>query len=455
MAYLFAAIYLLAGITAAMRPKLGVQMVWFLTWLYPIGLLHGLLPLGVRFDDLYVVWILLIALCVRPSPIRRSYVVIFACLWFVSLTLGNLVGVATGGGLALFLNAVRAIGKVFYIPAIAIAIWKTTRSEADIRGHLMAMLIALLGAGVVGGLQLYRPGLVVWWEIPSFTYGQGYTAETFGVELRRAGGAMGAIGYGWGMMTLFVIGARMAVLQSGTITRLLGAAGIAMGAAGMAFSNTRAALGGAAVALVYMIVGQKRRGWLIVLMSLGASYAVLQTNLLDRVLLRFGGGVSAVESAFDTRSSIWMSYLTRPSLHYFLFGRGWHAERERIGESAHSSYIGVLAYQGLFGVVVTLLGGWWMWRAGQRAALHEPPNFHRGIGESARALLLAIAFAGLFGEEVHAAALRPVVALALLAELTAAYRWHAKQQLMPQRRQMTPQEIAGWRPIIGAPAAGS
>ena len=87
----------LAGISF-IRPRFGLVMIWITSWLYPNTLLSGTLPLNVRFDDLWVVYMFLLSLFVAHRTTGLGIVPWLAMLWMLTNVTGNLAGLLMSGG---------------------------------------------------------------------------------------------------------------------------------------------------------------------------------------------------------------------------------------------------------------------------------------------------------------------------------------------------------------------
>lgn len=449
----FILIYVALGLIAAIRPRIGAQLMWFAFWLYPVGLLHRLLPYGVRFDDLYMIWLTLCVIFSGGLRGRVPAVVTLSFLWFLSVVAGNLVGLATAE-MPLGAAVLSRIGKESYMPMIAIILWGTTRSERDARGHLLAMVLAGAAAGVMGIVQVKAPDLVKMWEIPVYRYIRELPElSAYGEVYRRAGAALGIIYYGYTMMTLGLMCLRLTIHRTGTLMRVLGAVGLGIMVVGLAYSNTRSAIGGFLLATVYLLFRARRRFALIFLMGVGLAYLVAGTDLIERIERRIAGTGEGLGAAAAERTSIWRIYLVeRPSAHYLFFGRGWEAERQRTGVSAHSGYIGTLAYTGLVGVVITTLLFWRAWRVADPLTRQPLTDFQRALGEGAKAIIIATLFASLFGEEIHAHQLRVIVGLGVICELLS--RALVALRVAPRAPAVVPGLAAGVRLPAAPFAAG-
>lgn len=417
MIAVFACIYIIAAIIALIKPKIGVHAVWTLVWLYPVGRLHALLPLHVRFDDLFLVWISLVVFLRCSDPNDKSSVIVrLAFLWFVAIVLGNLVGLMTGAGY-MWQLIVRYTGKRLYVPLIAYVVWKTVRNEKEIKTHVMSILLAGIGATIIAILQVYAPRLVFAWEQAGYLYGFGYLREQLGEEARRAGGSLGTIYYAATAMALALLAIRFLVRRCGwklTFTSLFGAPIFTVG---LILSGTRSSIGGFMLGVIYMMVRQKRRFLIAILSGVFLLYIVFETTLVERLQERISGKMGHVAGAYEVRKEIWRSYLVNFSPHYFFFGRGFLAEEARFGgASVHSSYIGAFAYTGTFGTVVTAAFLFVYWRYARRLRKLRGYVFANVLGEAMHSIIIATLFVGIVNELLQGHPMRLIAVLGVLAE---------------------------------------
>lgn len=410
-------IYVLVAIIAVVRPKIGVYAIWFTSWLYPIGLLHALLPLNIRFDDLYLLWITLVVFIASIGKYdTKSRVLILSILWFLAILFGNAVGVLTGPTQQIWRLTLARVGKGLYIPLIGYCIWKTSKSEKDIKGHIIAIMVAGMGAAVIGIMQVKVPHLVRMWEIPRWLYQAVYQAEVWGEIIRRAGGALGVQYFAITTMTLVIIATRFLASHCGSKIRLLSVFGVPFFGIGLIFSNTRGPMVGAILGVLYMIVRQKRRFLTLLISSGFLLYVMFGTALPGRIIERFTGAQATVEASLQTRMEIWNLYLTNFSIHYFFFGRGFIPEYQRIGFTAHNSYIGAIVYTGLIGTVITALLLFWIWRDAKLMLVSAQSFFSYALANCIRPVLIATLFAGMFIEFLQSHHMRLVVTLGVLVE---------------------------------------
>jgi O-antigen ligase len=408
--YLFAAIYVGLGVVALVKPKWGAYLLWVATWAYPIGLLQGLLPFNVRFDDLLLLWVLACVALLHRKPSTTQLILLLIAVWSLLRVFSNTVGLVTGAFEPL--AVIRHLGKAFYIPAMAFIVWKSTHSVRDVRGHLTAILLGGIVAGVIGTLEVFAPELTRMWEIPDTQY----ESALFGVEHRRGGGALGPIYFAWTMMVIAALGTRLFLRKVGGPLRVIGGIAALVAVPSLLASKTRAAIGGTVVAVTYMLVRQRYRVQIVLVFLLGGLYVTFGTNLIDQVVDRFQRTVASGDITTG-RVELWQAYLfEKPSIHYLLIGRGWQAEVRRVGGSAHSSYIGAISYTGIIGTILLAILFLVMWRRAGTLLRGSTESLDLALAEGLRAALIATLFASAFGEELFAHHLRVIGVLAVLCE---------------------------------------
>ncbi len=410
-------IYIVMAIIAVLRPKIGVYALWATSWLYPIGLLHALLPLNIRLDDLYLLWVTLLVFISSSGKYNpKSRVYLLSVLWFLAILLGNIVGLLTGPAGLIWRTTLARIGKCLYIPLIGYCIWKTCDSKKDIKGHLIAVMLAGMGASVIGIMQVKVPHLVSMWEIPRYLYEAAYQAEAWGEILRRAGGSLGVQYFSITTMTLVIIAARFLTSPGSGKIRSLSIIGAPLFGIGLLFSGTRGPIAGAVLGFLYMILRQRRRFLLLFASAVFIIYVIFGTSLPERVLQRFTGEQASVEGSMEGRMEIWKLYLTNFSIHYFFFGRGFIPEYQRIGFTAHNSYVGAIVYTGIIGTIITALLLFYIWRQAKLMSKYAQTNFASIFANCIPPVLIGTLFAGMFIEFLQGHHMRIIVALGVLAE---------------------------------------
>jgi hypothetical protein len=412
-----ASIYIILAIVAVIRPKIGAYGLWATSWLYPIGLLHALLPLNIRFDDLYLLWVTLVVFISsagKYSP--KSRVLLLSVLWFLAILLGNIVGLLTGPAGLIWRTTLARVGKSLYIPLVGYCIWKTCENEEDIKGHLIGIMIGGMGASVIGIMQVKVPHLVIMWEIPRYLYEATYKVEVWGEIIRRAGGSMGVQYFAVTTMALVIIAARFLTSRGSGKIRLFSIIGLPFFGVGLLFSNTRGPMAGAVLGLFYMLIRQRKRFLLLFAIVIFLTYVIVGTNLPERILQRFTGRQIDVETSLESRSEIWKLYLSHFSIQYFFFGRGFIPEYQRLGFTAHSSYIGAIAYTGLIGAVITAMLLFNVWRQARLVKMSIQTSFSSLLANCITPVLIGTLFASIFNEFLQSHHMRLVVALGVLAE---------------------------------------
>lgn len=403
---------LIAVVFVYFYPRYGAYLMWSFVWMYPIGILQGILPLAVRFDDLWVVWVFI---CSIFSP-NRSYVlrdkkmIYIALLWFTAFLLGNLVGLLTGGGSA-WREIIKMIGKAAYVPMFAVILKNTIHSKEDVICHLKAIFIAIIGAAIIGILQTYAPLLVTAWEIPTYRYEihRLESAEVGELE-RRGGGSMGVTYLAVTCMALTIVALRICINKNRIGLRIFAVFSAFITGIGVIITQTRSAIGAVVLGIMYSLVAHRKKIRLFIVFSFVALILLSRSDLFLRLTSRF----AMVETGKQGRITIWKDYLTKPVISYLFFGRGMTAESIRIDMSAHNTYIGAIAYMGLFGATVTTYLIYILWRTGKRLQKVTTDTFAVSIGEGITAMIVGTLFIGMFGEYFQNAHMRILVAMGVL-----------------------------------------
>jgi len=377
-------------VISMVSPRWGGYLLWTAMYLYPTSLMHGKLPLDVRFTDLFIVFLGLACLRVLPPDVLSSRSFRMAALWYGAVLIANLVGFATGPSY-MYASATKQVARCLYAPLIVLILNTVIQSHAECRRQLWALYIGALAAIGLAFVQIKRPELVSIFEIPSETI-RLTASERVGQDLSetlRASGGLSPSALGLLCGTISVVALRILVNASGFVPRL--AHGLIAFAAllGIGYTVTRGAILGLMVALLYGIVFLPRRTLMVIGMVTALTVMVAKTDVADRLSKRVSSTEGAgLSTSFETRLAIWKTFLREPSPHYFLFGRGAIPEFVRIQGSAHSMYIGALSYTGLFGIGVLAWVIIKAWRMGLQLSRSDPDPFTRGMGEGLAMCLL-------------------------------------------------------------------
>lgn len=438
----------LAGAVAVFaNPTLGLSAFWFISWMYPTALLYGKLPGSVRLDDLLLVWVTICAARRMPPDVLSSRSFRMAALWALSITLGGTVGLMTSPPFMYFV-CFKEILKGLYVPMIVLSFNSLIRNERDLRRQLMFIGLAAIGSITIGIIQVYAPALVAMWEVPETDFFRLNVSEMDAEgaeETRRAGGSIGVVFMAVLGMTMGLLGLRLAVHVESLSRKLAYGVLSMIGVVGLGYTATRGATAGLAAALLYCILFMQKRAATLLLVVASMGFALTQTDVGDRLLNRILGrkGQAYFADSVDTRTRLWVKYLTEWSPHYFLFGRGMSGEQLRHMATVHSSYIGALAYTGLFGCGVMAYLVFMCFRLSWRLQNVEADPHFLSIAETLGAVTLGMLVNGLTAELWQ----QPQVSLfALIALVDWRLRQHERGDVGPFAvMQQTAIELPPWR----------
>jgi hypothetical protein len=346
----------LASIIGILRPRFGAVLLWLFPWIYPNTLLYGTLPLNIRFDDLWVVYMFLICFLLYRQGAVLGKVFWLSVFWWVTLLIGNLVGVIITGG-EILVPIFKSATKSIYVPFTTYVLSCLVSDEKQTGDHLKGMSLAGAIAGVLGIAMIYLPRPLSAFLIPHYL--AGYNAEEiieFGSELtRRAQGAVGTMGLATITMCLSVVSLMMVVHQVRGKLRVFFALMCVVLLVSLAYTNTRGAIAGFIAATLWGILFTKKRGTLIVLALLGAIMLAWQGEVFQRIMIRItgmpGGPTTPLWESMATRIRIWNTFLEHFNPVYVMFGMGMITSEYLNKATAHNAYIGAFIYGGLLGVV--------------------------------------------------------------------------------------------------------
>lgn len=395
----------LAAILALVRPRAGAALIWVIPWLYPNDLLYGTLPLDIRFDDLFVVFVFLV--CLVSPQARRTFtpLVGLALLWAVSVTIGEAVGLLLTSGFG-WEAVVKNTGKALYVPMTAYVVASLLHREEHLERHLRWLGLAGALAGLLGIAMVYLPVEFRAFLIPKYRWDLSRTAFELIMESEyelalRAQGAVGTIALAEIAMAVGLLMLNLMIYHPHRTMRIW--CGFLGGVSGVTliYTNTRSAIGGVLVAVLWGVVFTRKRAALLLISGLGAVALVLQGGLLQRLLLRISGeagpyGSTLWESA-QVRLAIFEKFIDNFSVLYLVFGTGRVGSFIEVQASVHNAYIGALVYCGLIGAIVlavVVLKGLSLGLRARRA----PDGLSQALGTSLVMLVIAMLVQGMAAE---------------------------------------------------------
>lgn len=411
-----------------LNPRWAAYFYFTLSWCYPATLLYGTLPLGVRLSDVYVILLALACARIAPKDILQSWAVRLAILWFISITLGCIVG-----SLSLNLTGVvknlRIVGRSLHIPLLTYIVFSVVQSRIEARRMIGAILIAASLASLIGVVQIHAPELTQPWEVPNlklYARSAEEQADEMEEQDRRADVATGGVSLAVIGFSASFLSLRLLTRDPGMMAKVHYAAATALTFAGMWYTVTRGAILGYVVAMLYSITFFGRRLLTIALICVGVMAMVSQTDFMERLDRRIygeSGSADVLEESAETRFRIWTRMMTRISPHYFLFGRGMIAEYQRLRGTAHSSYVGAIVNTGLFGFIICTCLVVAVWRRGNRLIRSDSDPFMVAVGEGLLMVLIGLLVNGLTAEHFQNA-----MPLNILFAVFAVVEWRLKEQ---------------------------
>ncbi|MBM4017305.1 MAG: hypothetical protein FJ288_03100 [Planctomycetes bacterium] len=366
--------WFVAAVAAMLRPKWGAMLIWPAVWLYPNSALYGTLPLNIRFDDLWLVFMFVLAILYAGGRGGTSTLFWLAVAWAFSMILGNFAGFFISGGFA-WQQIVKSALKTLYVPMTAYVISVFVQTEKDLVDYMKAMGLAAAAAGVLGIAMVYFPTALSMFLIPGARVigFQVVTAlemvEAGEIVARRAQGAVGTTSLAVISLSAALLALCMMLNQprgkGRTYFGLI--AGVCLVALG--YTATRGAIGGLIGALLWGMIFTRRRWTLVAVSLIGLGLLVFQSELWERVVLRVAGGPGAGLAPFWqgllNRLKIWEMFVQNFSPVYLFTGMGMTTVFRLAKGTAHNSYLGAFVYGGIFGVALMaamIARAWTLWR---------------------------------------------------------------------------------------------
>jgi hypothetical protein len=441
-------VWFLAAAVALVRPKWGVALIWPAMWLYPNTALYGTLPLNVRFDDLWIVFMFGLAIFYARGR-GGSALLWLASVWVLSCILGDFMGFFVTGGIG-WQGIVKSGLKSLYVPMTVYILTVFLEDERDVLNHLKALGLAGSAAGILGIAMVYLPGPLSAFLIPEARI-IGFEivtalemVESHEIITRRAQGALGTFGLAMVMMTVTVTALCMLVYHPRQRVRVFFGfmAGICL--VGLSYTAMRGAIAGLLAAVLWALVFTRRRGILLGISVLGAALLVVQGGLFQRVLLRVTGEVGArmapLTEGFFRRFAIWQTFVENFSPIYLFTGMGMTSVLQVAKATAHNTYLGAFVYGGLLGVVIMILTIARAWGLGRWLRMCSDA-FSQGLGVAVTMGLVAFMVFGISNEILQ----RPTSMQLFFALMVIAHK------RLEQVREAAASPVADSLPLEGPP----
>lgn len=395
-----------AAVIALLRPQIGAPLIWFAIWLYPNTLLYGLLPLNIRLDDLWVVFMTIICLVSPFSRRQLGTLTWLAIAWACSIIIGDITGFMVLGGAA-WEPIIKAAGKSLYIPMTAFVLSSLLYQEKYLRDHIRWLTVAGVAAAVLGIITVYSPE----WAGPFLIRRvQGRTAEEIMAAqdaiARRARGALGSPALAAVTLNGTLLATCMGIYHRGQWARVLFALAAVCCAIGLAYTVTRGTIAALVVALVWAVVFTRRRVTFLAIMSIAAGGLVIQGDILLRILMRITdmrSGMHAWEYGWASRTAIWDMFAQNPSIIALISGHGMVATSIVYRATVHNAYLGAIFYSGILGVLVMITILVVGVRLGRRASRVKDDWLCEALGTYLLMLLVAMAVNGMVAENFQQA----------------------------------------------------
>jgi hypothetical protein len=377
------------ALAALVAPRLGLSVMWFILFLYPTSLLYGLMPLDIRFDDLWVVMVFLLAIFYSGGVRSHRWLLALAIFWWLSIFVGDTAGFLITGGTG-WEPVLKNAAKSLYVPMTTFAIGALLTAREQLDRHLKWFAIAGAAGGVLAIAMLYFPTELQLFSIPRLAVigSRFYTGveltEAAEVTVRRAEGAIGTMQLAQLMMNLTLLSLCMMLYHDRRPMRILFGIVGAVCAVTLAYTATRNAIAGLIVALVWGVAFTRRRWTLVGAVGAGVILLMIQGGVLERVLSRVtgptAGGESTLAAGFASRLDIWNTFADNFSPIYLFTGMGMTTVGRLAKATAHNSYLGALVYGGLFGATVLALIIFQGFRLGRHLRREAAGSVDYGLG---------------------------------------------------------------------------
>jgi hypothetical protein len=403
-------IIILLGLSAAagiLRPQLGAVLIWTFAWLYPNSLLYDILPLNIRFDDLWVVYMFLVCLFLYRHGTGLGRLTWLAIAWWLSIFLGNMTGLLMTGGLA-WQDIIKWISKSLYVPMTTYVLSCVLDSPRALEAHLKGLLISGVLAGALGIAMVYVPGTFSAFFISRSAHGllPVEMVEAGEQITRRAQGSVGTNALAALSSSLALLALMMAVYQNRTRLRLF--CGITCGAlmVTLGYTVTRGVIGGVLAALLWAVLFTRRRWVLISLIVLGTIVLMWQGGLIERIMLRIvgqpGSPVAPFWEGLIGRFAILDMFARNFRIVYVFFGMGMPTVGKLMQATTHNTYLGSFVYSGVFGAIVLVLVITRGIRLGRGLLRAADDPFSQAIGSFMLMLVIALMTYGVVAENFQA-----------------------------------------------------
>jgi len=353
------------AIITFIRPRVGIALIWPVTWLYPNTLLYDSLPLNVRFDDLFAVLVFLATLASPSTRGQSGRILRLAGLWWLSLAIGAVTGVLITGNYA-WVAVLKLIGKSLYVPMTVYVLYAAIQDLPQLERQLRAIAVGAALAGLLAIAMLLQPHSLNIFLIPSYNVEVGLTAQELretieDVTTVRAEGAVGVMGLATIMQHATLLCLALMLWHPRPRTRAFYAVLAAVGGVALLYNTTRGAIAGVVDGVIWALFFTRRRVPLVATGVAAGVALILQGSLVQRILRRVTestGYESGFSQGLAIRLGIWQNFVDNFSPLYLFFGTGMIGAFIEQSMTAHNAYLGALVYTGLFGGVALRLPGY-------------------------------------------------------------------------------------------------
>jgi len=358
-------LYALMAVIATIKPRAGVVLIWFAIWLYPNTLLYGLLPFGIRLDDILVVYVFILCMWRGRDQIPRGTVVNLALAWMVIQLIGNIWGA--------FLTPYTPVTSIFkflckstYVPMTAIILSYSLKTREDIKFYATWLCIAGGAAALLGIATVYFPHQLDIFFIPRnelMTNNYADTLENMDELSRRATGSIGIVATALILVNLTLLSMSRWFFDNKKLSaKLLYAVCTIVCMVGLMYTQTRGAMLAVGVAMLWGLFFSKKKSAFGYLILVGVLIALLEPGIRDVVIARFTGetGVN-LAAGMNTRLGVWNVFDKKFNPLFLLSGIGMSSSQALYSITAHSTYLGALVYEGVLGLgllVVMVVKAW-------------------------------------------------------------------------------------------------
>jgi hypothetical protein len=328
--------------------RLGILLLWPMILLYPYGLIGNLLPGGINFNDIYIVFLMIIILIKKNFKIEfygiAKIVLFIVVMHFFTDILGTIFSLKIVSFKIIGFQLRTLIKSLEYL-FISIIIYNSLKDEQDIKNIIYSLLITVFGLCIIAIFQYLN------YDFGDYFYNVDRVIEE-GHE-RATGTTKGP----------WALGGLMAMINLILLTIILNVKGnykyyiiFLFSLIAVIFSRSRASW--LMLAFGYFIIFYKSNrkiyflsGFLFLALIIYFIFPSLYETISFRVGYTFSFGKGVLDDSSAARIEIWKELFKSIDIWTLIFGKGSYGLKQIFETTPHNGYLAILLYNGVIGIM--------------------------------------------------------------------------------------------------------